>query len=194
MYLQRIVATNPHAQQPRDIAVSKEILARLDELESHAASAVTEAKSKADEVRAPQIVAEVRKSIQPELDALNRAVRRYEKRATVSNMQIEAQMRDLESRTRDALSLAAAAERGRTGSAALLMDFLAALLVVPAQTILALSSVLLAVPKSVAESTFGFLKGYYDIVWERFGLRRGKKKGKEKEKEGPIKRKAKRTE
>ena len=194
MYLQRIVAANPHAPQPGDASMPQEVLARLDELESHAASAVTEAKNKAEEAKAPQITAEVRRSIQPELDALNRAVRRYEKRATVFNMQIEAQLQDLDKRTRDALSLAAAAERGRKGSAALLMDFLAALLVVPAQTVFAFSTAVLEVPKVAVEYTFGFVKSYYDVLWQRFGFGRGKRKGKEKEKEVPIKRKVKRAE
>ena len=137
---------------------------------------------------------EVRKSIQPELDALNRAVRRYEKRATVFNMQIEAQLQDLESRTKDALSLAAAAERGRKGNAALLMDFLAALVVVPAQTLIALSSATLIVPKVALENTFAFLRSCFDAIWERFGLSKVKRKGKEKEKDVFVKRKAKRGE
>lgn len=50
-------------------------------------------------------------SIQPQLDALNRAVRRYEKRATIQSMALDARLRDLDNRVNDALSLAAAASR-----------------------------------------------------------------------------------
>lgn len=194
LYLQRIVATNPHAPQPSETSVPKEVLARLDELESHAALAVTEAKAKAEEPKAPQVVTEVRKSIQPELDALNRAVRRYEKRATVFNLQIETQLRDLESRTKDALSLAAAAERGRKGSASVLMDFLAALVVVPVQTMLTLSSAALTIPKAALENGSRLIQEYLEALWGMIHLSKGKKKGKEKEREVAVKRKVKRNE
>ena len=194
LYLQRAVATNPYEPQPGDVAVPVEILVRLDELESHAASAVTEAKAKADEPKAPQVIAEVRKSIQPELDALNRAVRRYEKRATVFNMQIEAQLRDLDARTKDALSLAAAAERGRKGSASILMDFLASIVVVPMQAMLALFSTVLKVLMTVLEGTIKIIRGYVDAIWLMVPFRRAKKKGKEREREPAPKKKTKRTE
>lgn len=194
MYLQRMVATNPHTPQPTELAIPKEILARLDELESHAVSTVNEAKAKAGEPRTPQLVAEVRKSIQPELDALNRAVRRYEKRVTVFNMQIESQLQNLESRTKDALSLAAAAERGRKGSAAILLDFLAAIVVVPGQAMLAILSAAVAIPKAAAETSLDLILNYTSGFWARLGNGRGKRQGKEKEREGPAKKKAKRLE
>jgi len=50
--------------------------------------------------------------LQPELDALNRAVRRYEKRATLQAFQTESRLKDIESRLNDAVSLAAAAANG----------------------------------------------------------------------------------
>ena len=194
LHLQRIVATNPHAPQTGDAAVPKEVLVRLDELEAHAASAVTEANAKAEELKVPQLVIEARKGIQPELDALNRAVRRYEKRATVFNMQIEAQLRELDLRTKDALSLAAAAERGRKGSAAVLSDFLAAIVVVPVQALLAFVSTLIAVPKAALESAFVLVKNYIKSFWRVAGLNRSKRKGKEKEGEPPSKKKGRRSE
>lgn len=57
---------------------------------------------------------EVRDSIQPELDALNRAVRRYEKKVTLLQSQTEARFIALESRMEDAIALAAAAARKGT--------------------------------------------------------------------------------
>ena len=51
---------------------------------------------------------EVRRTLQPDLDALNRAVRRYEKRATLQTMQTESRLLELEARLQDAISLAAA--------------------------------------------------------------------------------------
>jgi len=55
--------------------------------------------------------ATVRQSIQPQLDALNRAVRRYEKRQAAQSMQTEARFQELDHRLKDALALAAAAAR-----------------------------------------------------------------------------------
>jgi hypothetical protein len=63
----------------------------------------------------PETIAElttsVRQTLQPQLDALNRAVRRYEKRTVTQTIQTEARIRDLEDRLADALSLAAIAAR-----------------------------------------------------------------------------------
>jgi len=53
----------------------------------------------------------VKQAFQPQLDALNRAVRRYEKRSTMQTVVLEARLRDLDNRVLDALSLAAAASR-----------------------------------------------------------------------------------
>jgi hypothetical protein len=53
----------------------------------------------------------VRQALQPQLDALNRAVRRYEKRQAAQSIQIEARFAEVDTRLKDALSLAAAAAR-----------------------------------------------------------------------------------
>lgn len=50
-------------------------------------------------------------TLQPQLDALNRAVRRYEKRASMQSVILDARLREIDSRVGDALSLAAAASR-----------------------------------------------------------------------------------
>jgi hypothetical protein len=55
--------------------------------------------------------ATIKQSLQPQLDALNRAVRRYEKRSTMQSVLLEARLRDLDARVNDALALAAAASR-----------------------------------------------------------------------------------
>ncbi|KAK7737733.1 hypothetical protein SLS53_006352 [Cytospora paraplurivora] len=57
------------------------------------------------------LVREVRNAIQPELDALNRAVRRYEKKATVLALQTESRLGFVDTRLNDAISLAAAAAK-----------------------------------------------------------------------------------
>lgn len=60
------------------------------------------------------LVREVRNAIQPELDALNRAVRRYEKKATVLALQTESRLGDVDTRLNDAIALAAAAAKQST--------------------------------------------------------------------------------
>jgi len=51
------------------------------------------------------------KHLQTQVDALNRAVRRYEKRSTAQTIILEGRLHDLDNRVSDALSLAAAASR-----------------------------------------------------------------------------------
>ncbi|KAF2715198.1 hypothetical protein K504DRAFT_367277 [Pleomassaria siparia CBS 279.74] len=63
------------------------------------------------DVETSKISATVRVALQPQLDALNRAVRRYEKRQAAQSIQIEARFAEVDSRLKDALSLAAAAAR-----------------------------------------------------------------------------------
>jgi hypothetical protein len=87
---------------------------------------------------------DLKKTVQPELDALNRAMRRYEKRTTISAVQIEARLQDLETRLNDVVSLAAAAQRNvdrRTSNyTSLLLNWISATIVVPVQSALYLAS------------------------------------------------------
>lgn len=124
LHLQRMVNLNPYQSSTGTTADEfKHLIQRLDALEARA--------SDPDEARPSDlalsnkqtslITTEVRKTLQPDLDALNRAVRRYEKRSTIQSFQTESRLQDLESRLNDAISLAAAAanyghrQRGLTG-------------------------------------------------------------------------------
>jgi hypothetical protein len=102
---------------------------------------------------------EVRRTLQPDLDALNRAVRRYEKRATMQTMQTESRLVDLEIRLNDALSLAAAAaasgQRSRHGFAAILVDWICAGVVLPMQAMLALAGLPMKAGLSIVSSIGG---------------------------------------
>ena len=110
LHLQRIVATNPHS--PSDSISSsalQDLQSRLAELENHVADTTSNGSSSKS---APSdLTTQIRKNIQPDLEALNRAVRRYEKRATLLTMQTESRLQELEKRMGDAITLAAAAER-----------------------------------------------------------------------------------
>ena len=122
---------------------------RLEELEAHVANSVTLSNeadigmpSHTDEIivkASSQANAEVRKTIQPEVDALNRAMRRYEKRTMTSAIQIETRLQELEGRVQDAVILAAATQRNADKQAgkytAVLMNWISGCIVVPARYI-----------------------------------------------------------
>ena len=148
MHLQRVIAENPHARVPMlDPTTIADISTRLNELETHVADTNSNTPATADPNElTPQLTSAVRKSMQSKLDAITRAIRRYEKRATALGMQMESRMQDLDTRVKDALTLAAAAERSREGSAMILLNFLCALIVVPARVAFILGAFVLRVP------------------------------------------------
>jgi hypothetical protein len=57
------------------------------------------------------LVESIKQTLQPQIDALNRAVRRYGQRAAAQSTLLDARLRHLDARTTDALALAAAAMR-----------------------------------------------------------------------------------
>lgn len=165
LYLQRAVAVEHPDEGPKIDLV--DIIGRLDELEAHvadsSAAAATANSPNSSVVQQQQITAKVRKSLQPDLDALNRAVRRYEKKATILSMQIESRLQDLEARMSDAITLAAAAERNisksnlKRGSYILvLLDWVSRGLLLPVQVMWAT----LSLPARLACSMWGIVEGY----------------------------------
>ncbi|KUI59191.1 hypothetical protein VP1G_06449 [Cytospora mali] len=122
LHLQRIVQSTPI---PRSTTTQlEEMHLRLAQLEYRAeATEEITAQALARETQQQQksgssggkqeaaIVRDVRNAIQPELDALNRAVRRYEKKATVLALQTESRLGAVDTRLNDAISLAAAAAK-----------------------------------------------------------------------------------
>lgn len=145
LFLQRIV--REQSSQTEDKVDNNQVLdvvRRLEELEAHVADKAENA-SKAVSVSADmtlakasaQATSELRRSIQPELDALNRAVRRYEKRTTISALQTESRLQEIEARLKDAMVLTAAvqrnADRQPKNYALVLLNWASALIVVPLQ-------------------------------------------------------------
>ncbi|KZF19156.1 hypothetical protein L228DRAFT_251251 [Xylona heveae TC161] len=110
LHLQRIVTPGAFAEENNDLVKVTDLEKRIGEIEVHVANAAE--KNTADnggKGNTAQVTTDVRRNLQPELDALNRAVRRYEKRHMLQTMHTDARIVDLESRLNDALSLAAAA-------------------------------------------------------------------------------------
>ncbi|KAH7162466.1 hypothetical protein B0J13DRAFT_11445 [Dactylonectria estremocensis] len=113
LHLQRVVQGNPDGSSTTHNAEQLEtVLLRLDRLESslNTADIATASVGKQESNKAKQenaIARDVRNAIQPELDALNRAVRRYEKKATLLQFQTESRFAGVDARLDDAIALAA---------------------------------------------------------------------------------------
>jgi hypothetical protein len=155
LYLQRVVAT-PASEDDEKINERQvlDLTRRLEELETHVADKAIAGSShnssggitsqgQADSQDAvAQAVADVRKAIQPELDALSRAIRRYEKRTTLISVQTDTRLNQLETQVGDAMALAAATQRSVSDRhqtfAFVLLDWIAAIVVIPTQTLIQL--------------------------------------------------------
>lgn len=162
LHLQRIVNANPYdSTDGKENGDVKHLMKRLDELETRSltepASGGGTSEPSPSGKQVSVVATEVRRTLQPELDALNRAVRRYEKRATLQTMQTESRLLDLEARLADAISLAAAAaqsgQRSR-GFGTILVEWTAAGMVLPLQAFGALA----AMPFKTIIALIGFGK------------------------------------
>ncbi|KAM0436878.1 hypothetical protein ACHAPT_002591 [Fusarium lateritium] len=160
IHLQRVVQGSPSSMQSRNAEQLEAVLARLERLECRitAEDAISAQGNKQESSRSKQqdnaVARDVRNAIQPELDALNRAVRRYEKKATLLQFQTESRFAGVDSRLEDAIALAASAAKNSAShknvflwaieslTALLLLPFKALLriLLLPLSTLLALTS------------------------------------------------------
>ncbi|KAI9713396.1 MAG: hypothetical protein M1828_001430 [Chrysothrix sp. TS-e1954] len=111
LHLQRLVREDPHAVDQIDTALVQELMDRVNTVESNVSEVATKSLSSVDQTASitADNVKKAQHVLQTQVDALNRAVRRYEKRATAQTIQNESRLQDLEGRLKDALSLAAAA-------------------------------------------------------------------------------------
>lgn len=151
LHLQRVVIASEESQIDPDKV--QDLSKRLEELEEHVAEAAAARLSKSSLAQSPeeapdaptlitQAVVETRHAIQPDIEALNRAVRRYEKRTALTSLQSDTRFQQLEAQTRDAIALAAAAQRSaaprRSSYAFTLIDWACACVVIPAQLALSI--------------------------------------------------------
>ncbi|KEY71879.1 hypothetical protein S7711_06020 [Stachybotrys chartarum IBT 7711] len=119
LHLQKVVHNIPFEPMGGGSKELERLTERLERLEARsvAEEALMQQNLQSDSGRAKQeasISREVRNAIQSELDALNRAVRRYEKKATVLQSQTEARFAFLDARLGDAIALSAAAAKHST--------------------------------------------------------------------------------
>ncbi|KAI3539161.1 hypothetical protein CSPX01_09060 [Colletotrichum filicis] len=112
--LQRDVHVNPYKDDGATSDQMRVLMARLEMLESRPEPTTMKHNGTSDNSKIKQeasIARDVRNAIQPDLDALNRAVRRYEKKATVLAFQTESRFAAVDTRLNDAIALAAAAAK-----------------------------------------------------------------------------------
>ena len=172
LYLQRVVSSNPH-QTSSSISQQDtidELTHRISELESQLPttpngtpkSPINPAQQQQDLINA------TRKTLQPDVDALNRAVRRYEKRATLLTMQTESRLQGLEGKLADAITLAAAAERSsqaskqRRGSGVVMMlDWATSAVLIPVQ----LAWTVVSLPGQLVWGLMGYIE---DVLGRKY--------------------------
>ncbi|PLB53654.1 hypothetical protein P170DRAFT_431481 [Aspergillus steynii IBT 23096] len=153
LHLQRIVALSTEEEDAKvDISKIIDITKRLEELEAHVSEAAAERLASESSTQSQentqsvvsQATGELRKGFQPEVDALTRAVRRYEKRTATTNFQTESRFQALQNQVNQAISLAAAANRTdrqrRVGFIPMLFDWMYAAALIPIQLFMSLTA------------------------------------------------------
>ena len=164
LYLQRTVSVNPHAQNSSSISSETihDISTRLADIEKHVVD--NNSNGAPSNASSADLIAQTRKSVQPDLDALNRAVRRYEKRATLLTLQTESRLQELEKRMGDAITLAAAAERSsqsnrqwRGSGVGLLIEWITIVSLLPFQ----LGWLIISLPGRLLSSTVYQIENYF---------------------------------
>ena len=145
LHLQQVVHNNPFATPPvQPGAHVEEMLERLGRLEARSLADEfvrehsQDMMSSVGSEQMASLTKDVRNAIQPELDALNRAVRRYEKKATLLQHQTDARFSALDSRLDDAIALAAVAAKnsGSRNMFAVAVETLIAVVLFPFATLL----------------------------------------------------------
>ncbi|KAI8627409.1 hypothetical protein F5Y19DRAFT_465880 [Xylariaceae sp. FL1651] len=145
LHVQQIVAHNPHIKQAVTNDQVQALHDRLDELEARASTREPSVVNGA-QPEVPQTVVEsavgreFRKSIQSEIEALSRAMRRYEKKLTLLASQTDHGIEYVDCRLNDAIALAAMAAKNSNSQWALtswLIEKIATGVMLPLQAVAA---------------------------------------------------------
>ncbi|QSZ30547.1 hypothetical protein DSL72_000101 [Monilinia vaccinii-corymbosi] len=170
LHLQRIVNSNPYdGSNGKTSDDTRDLIRRLEELETRALNVEPSTGSSPEPVlngkQSAILTTEVRRTMQPDLEALNRAVRRYEKRATLQTFQTESRLLDLEARLNDAISLAAAAANNsqKRGTFGMVFDWISSAMTLPLQAFGAISSLPFKTLLAVVDFSKFLLRGQIPI-------------------------------
>lgn len=145
LFLQRTVSASSALHEDQAGPKVADLTKRLEELEAHVANTVMTSTqggpgspSSTDDLIAQasaQANAEIRKTFQPELEALNRAMRRYEKSKMTYAIQIDTRLQEIEARLSDTMILTAATQRNADKQSGryttVLLNWVSACIVVP---------------------------------------------------------------
>ncbi|KAI1768995.1 hypothetical protein GGR53DRAFT_475237 [Hypoxylon sp. FL1150] len=144
--IQRIVANNPYEKQAVTMEQIEALSTRLDDLAALGSPANGASNtSTLTDVPQPKVIEtavakEFRSTIQPELDALNRAMRRYEKKLTLLACQTDNRIEYVDYRLNDAIALAAVAaknSKSQWGLGTWLFEKTIMIVMLPAQAVMA---------------------------------------------------------
>ncbi|KKZ68274.1 hypothetical protein EMCG_06030 [[Emmonsia] crescens] len=156
LYLQRLVSPNKESRDKIDASKILDLSTRLEELEAHIAESASQQQHQHQqsphgamhENLSPTTNTSTnttknpdpdKQTLQPDISALTRAMRRYEKRTALHTHETETRLQSLEKRLNDALSLNAAAQRSTTAHRSsrvfILLNWMCGAVVLPAQVI-----------------------------------------------------------
>ncbi|KAI0857424.1 hypothetical protein F4860DRAFT_359195 [Xylaria cubensis] len=177
LHVQTIVAQNPHTQKLVTNDQLRALYDRLDELEARETRKENPTTNGAQPEVSQKVVEsavgrEFRKTAQPELEALNRAMRRYEKKLTLLATQTDHKIEYVEYRLNDAIALAAVAaknSRSQWGLVGWLVEKTVAVVVLPVQAVTAV----LTFPFRTASTLFRW-KGHPPPEKAHRSMRNGK--------------------
>ncbi|GAB7343700.1 hypothetical protein MBLNU457_1683t1 [Dothideomycetes sp. NU457] len=184
LHLQRVVkGSNTAATGARIDNTAVE--ARLAAIEASLLPLNGKASETSQKEEVTQLSTELRKRYEPRLEALERAVRRYEKRATTLTLLTEQRLQSLETRIQDALSLAAAAAHSsqKPGMVATLLSWISKLLMVPMEAACFFIAWPINIVQSAVQKVAEVMLGPAARPKRRADLQRTSSKGKMKRRE-----------
>ncbi|KAI1422047.1 hypothetical protein F5Y12DRAFT_717784 [Xylaria sp. FL1777] len=177
LHVQAIVAQNPHTKKAITSEQIQTLYDRLDELEARNIPKESSTSNGVQPEASQKLVEstvgrEFRKSVQPELEALNRAMRRYEKKLTLLANQTDNRIEYVEYRLNDAIALAAVVAKNSNSQRTLagwLVERTTTLLMLPLQAV----GAVLTFPFRTASTMFRW-KGQQAPEKAQRSLRNGK--------------------
>lgn len=188
LHLQRTVTglSDPFSPSTSGPSLAARIADLEAKLSAHTLLPPNQAPSFANKNDVNDLFVELRKRYEPRFDALDRAMRRYEKRSTTLALQVDQRLAQIDTVVQDTLSLAAqAARQSQRGYVARMLEGMSRAFMVPLKVLLGV----LLWPVKVVEVGWSKVSG---LLFDRSGdPAKNRKKGNEKAQLGTIREKEK---